>query len=231
MLALIAGLVETSRRHAAPLVAALLLLSVIGGYFVARNISLDTNIDKLINPNLPWRQQERKLNQAFPQNADLLAVVIDARTVDEAQDASAALAARLAEQKTLFKSVRQPDGGRFFEQNGLLFLSQADVQIFADQIVAAQPLIGTLAADPSLRGVFDALDLAAQGAVRESDPPPQLEAAFNTAAAATEAALEGRLRNPSSTTASSNPEQAPPAPSMTPRSRSGSRRTAASACA
>src|SRR5580658_9941373 len=192
MLALIAGLVETSRRHAAPLVAALLLLSVIGGYFVARNISLDTNIDKLINPNLPWRQQERKLNQAFPQNADLLAVVIDARTVDEAQDASAALAARLAEQKTLFKSVRQPDGGRFFEQNGLLFLSQADVQTFADQIVTAQPLIGTLAADPSLRGVFDALDLAAQGAVRESDPPPQLEAAFNTAAAATEAALEGR---------------------------------------
>jgi hopanoid biosynthesis associated RND transporter like protein HpnN len=192
MLALIAGLVETSRRFAAPLTAALLLLAIAGGYYVTQNISIDTNIDKLINPNLPWRQQERKLDEAFPQNADLLAVVIDARTIDEAQDASAALAARLSQEKTLFKSVRQPDGGRFFEQNGLLFLSKEDVQTFADQIITAQPLIGTLAADPSLRGVFDSLDLAAQGVVHETDPPPELDAAFNTVAAATEAALKGR---------------------------------------
>jgi uncharacterized protein len=192
MLAFITGLVETSRRHAAALTAVLLLLAVAGGYYAAQNISIDTNVDKLINPNLPWREQERKLDQAFPQNADLLAVVIDARTVDEAQDASAALAERLAAEKTLFKSVRRPDGGRFFEQNGLLFLSVADVQSFADQIIAAQPLIGTLAADPSLRGVFDALDLAAQGAVHGTSPAPELDAAFTTVAAATTAALEGR---------------------------------------
>jgi hopanoid biosynthesis associated RND transporter like protein HpnN len=192
MLAFIRGLVETSRRHAAPLTTALLLLAVGGGYYAAQHIRVDTDIDKLINPNLPWRQQEQRLDEAFPQNADLLAAVIDARTLDEAQDASAALAARLAQEKTLFKSVRQPDGGRFFEQNGLLFLSRADVQSFADQIITAQPLIGTLAADPSLRGVFDALDLAAQGVVHDTDPPPELDAAFNTVAAATAAALKGR---------------------------------------
>jgi uncharacterized protein len=191
---LIAGLVELSRRHAAPLAAAVLLLAVVGGIFVVRHISMDTDVDKLINPNLPWRRQEHRLDQAFPQHANNLAVVIDARTADEAEDASAALAAKLADETAIFKDVRRPDGGRFFKQNGLLFLSKEDVQTFSDQIIAAQPLIATLAVDPSLRGVFDALDLAAQGAVREAGDRQALDNAFAAVAAASEAALAGHYQ-------------------------------------
>ncbi|HEX7970503.1 MAG TPA: hypothetical protein VF502_19950, partial [Stellaceae bacterium] len=166
MLALIASLVEMSRRHAAALTAVVLLLTVAGAYYASQNISIDTDINKLINPNLPWRQQERKLEKVFPQNVDLLAILVEAETPDQAEDATTALAAKLSADEALFRRVRRPDGGRFFKQNGLLFLSTQDVQRFADQIIAAQPLIGTLAADPSLRGVFDAIDLVAQGVAR-----------------------------------------------------------------
>ncbi|HEX6842134.1 MAG TPA: hopanoid biosynthesis-associated RND transporter HpnN, partial [Stellaceae bacterium] len=161
MLAAIARLVEMSRLQAAVFTAIVLVLAVVGARFTIAHISIDTDVGKLINPNLPWRLQEQKLDQAFPQNVDRLAVVVEARTPDETEDAAAALAARLAGESDLFKSVRRPDGGDFFKQNGLLFLSKQNVQDFADQIISAQPLIGTLAADPSLRGVFDALDLAA----------------------------------------------------------------------
>ena len=58
------------------------------------------------------------------------------------------------------------DLGEFFgHQKGYSrregILSRAEVQKFADNMISAQPMLGTLAADPSPRGVFDALDLFA----------------------------------------------------------------------
>src|SRR5690348_10996419 len=192
MPALIIRLVDASRRHALIVTAVLLALAVVGGFYSAAHISIDTDINKLINPNLPWRQLEKEFEQAFPQNVDLLAIVIDAKTPDQAADATAALAEKLASEKTVFRTVRRPDGGRFFQQNGLLFLSQPDVQDFSDQIIQAQPLIGTLAADPSLRGVFTALDLAAQGVTQGALDAKDLDAPLNAVAEATEASLAGR---------------------------------------
>jgi hopanoid biosynthesis associated RND transporter like protein HpnN len=192
VLGLIVNLVEWSRRHGAAMSAAMLLLAIWGGIYTADNIRIDTDIDKLINPNLPWRQQEKALEDAFPQNVDQLAVVIDAKTPDEAEDATAALTDKLAGETAIFKSVRRPDGGKFFRQNGLLFLPTQDVQDFADQLISAQPLIGTLAADPSLRGVFEALDLAAQGVINNAIEPKDLDIPLSTVAAATEASAAGR---------------------------------------
>jgi uncharacterized protein len=192
MLARIARLVEMSRLQAAVFTAIVLLLAVAGALFAMARLTIDTDVSKLINPNLPWRLQEHRLEQAFPQNVDLLAVLVEAATPDETEDATEALAARLSGEKDLFKSVRRPDGGNFFKQNGLLFLSKQNVQDFADQIIAAQPLIGTLAADPSLRGVFDALDLAAQGIARGASDAKQADAAFAAVDEASAAALAGR---------------------------------------
>ena len=64
---LIVRLVEVSRRNGALMTTVILILAIIGGVFTARHISIDTDIDKLINPNLPWRQQEKALEDAFPQ--------------------------------------------------------------------------------------------------------------------------------------------------------------------
>jgi uncharacterized protein len=194
MLAAIARLVEMSRLQAAVFTAIVLALAAAGAMFTISRISIDTDVGKLINPNLPWRLQQQKLEKAFPQNVDLLAVLVEARTPDEAEDAASALAARLASETDLFKSVRRPDGGNFFKQNGLLFLSKQNVQDFADQIIAAQPLIGTLAADPSLRGVFDALDLAAQGAAQGGIDAKGIDTAFTAVDQAAKAALAGEHR-------------------------------------
>src|SRR5690348_6972695 len=194
MLAAIARLVEMSRLQAAVFTAIVLVLAVVGARFTIANISIDTDVGMLINPNLPWRLQEQKLDRAFPQNVDRLAVVVEAPTPDETEDAAAALAARLAGETDLFKSVRRPDGGDFFKQNGLLFLSKQNVQDFADQIISAQPLIGTLAADPSLRGVFDALDLAAQGAAQGGIDTAGVDTAFTAVDEAAKAALAGKRR-------------------------------------
>jgi hopanoid biosynthesis associated RND transporter like protein HpnN len=191
MLGLIARLVERSRRQAVMVTAVLLLGAFLGGGYAARHISIDTDLDKLINPDLPWRKQERALDAAFPQNIDILLVVIDGKTADQAEDAAAALTDRL-KGDPLFTGVRRPEGGTFFQQNGMLLLPKKEVQDFADQIVQAQPFIGTLAADPSLRGVFDSLDLLAQGIIHGEIEPKDVDAPLATVADAAEAALAGR---------------------------------------
>ena len=188
----ITRIVEICRRHAAAVVAVTILLAILGGVYTMRNISIDTDINKLINPNLPWRQQEKKLEDAFPQNVDQLVVVVDAKTPDAAEDATAVLADRLAAEKDVFNTVRRPESGKFFRQNGLLYLDKSSVQDFSDQIIAAQPLIGTLAADPSLRGVFEALGLAAQGIAAGAIEPKEFDPSLTTIAQASEAALGGR---------------------------------------
>jgi uncharacterized protein len=192
MQGLIAGLVEFSRRHAAAVTIAMLLLSLLGGWYGAGHISIDTDIDKLINPDLPWRQQEQALDDAFPQNIDQLVIVIDAKTADQAADATEALYNRLGPETDLFRAVWRPDGGKFFQKNGLLFLSTKEVQAFADQLISAQPLIGTLAADPSLRGVFTALDLAAQGVIHGDIKPAEIDGTLDEVARASAAALDGK---------------------------------------
>jgi uncharacterized protein len=187
----IAAIVEASRRHAAAVTLAALLLALLAGIYTARHIAIDTDVDRLISSSVPWRQREAEMDRAFPQNVDLLAVVIDADTAERAADGTDALARRLAAMPALFKTVREPEGGAYFRREGLLFLPTDDVQKFSDQIIAAQPLIGTLAADPSLRGVFAAIDLLAQGAAHGDIGAATLAAPLAAVSSAVEGALEG----------------------------------------
>ena len=59
--------------------------------------------------------------------------------------------------------MEQLDSGDFFERNGLLFESPADVRKSAEGLTKAQPFIAALAGDPSLRGVMTALSFAIRG--------------------------------------------------------------------
>jgi hypothetical protein len=188
----VAGLVEFSRRHAAPLASAIALLAVLAAISTARRISIDTDEEKLISPNLPWRKTAAELDREFPQNRDLLAIVVDAPEPDQASDAASELAARLRALPDIFRDVRQPDASPFFRRNGLLFLPRDQVQKFADDMFSEQPLIGTLAADPNLRGVFDALDLMAQGALHGDIGSAAIDAPINAVARAVGAARAGK---------------------------------------
>ncbi len=192
MIDVVVRVVEFSRRRAGVVVTLVAALVVAAAIFGGRRLAIDTDLDKLIASDLPWRKTAAALDRDFPQNTDLLAVVIDGATPDQAADAADALAARLRARPGLFRSVREPGGEMFFRRNGLLFLATDQVQKFADDMIAAQPLIGTLAADPNLRGVFDALDLLAQGGLRGETNAATLDPPINAVADAVDAAAAGR---------------------------------------
>ncbi len=137
------------------------LLMLSAGAFAAANFSINTDVEGLISQNLPWHQRQLEMSKAFPQNG--ISVVVKAPTSENAELATNALAQRLATDKSLFPLVGQPDSGDFFERNGLLFGSPAEVRKNAEGLTNAEPLIASLADDPSLRGVMKTLSLAAEG--------------------------------------------------------------------
>ncbi len=155
--------VDFCTRHAWLTVLVVVLLTVISGAYVARHFAIDTDVSKLISAELPWRQRELAYHAAFPQRDGTFLVVIDAPTPELAQDAQARLAQRLSGQHALFNAVREPGGGAFFQQNGLLFQSTEEVAKTTSQLTTARPLFRTLAADPSFRGVMDGLAMGIGG--------------------------------------------------------------------
>jgi uncharacterized protein len=189
---IIRRVVEFSRRRAIAVALLALALATAAGFYVAHHARIDSDTGKLVDPTLPWQRASAELDRAFPQNNDLLLAVVDGTTPDAAGDAAATLAHALAQRTDLFRYVRQPEANPYFRKYGLLLLSTAEVQDFADHIISAQPFLGTLAADPSVRGVLDATDLLAQGALRGEVDSARIDPALNELAKAAEAAAAGR---------------------------------------
>jgi uncharacterized protein len=150
-------------RYAKATIAVAALLGVLSGIYAAKHFAINTDINTLISPDLPWRQREIAFERAFPQHLHSILVVVDAPTPELTSQATTALADRLAQNKDVFKSIAQPGGGEFFRRNGLLFLPVEETEKVAGQLTQAEPLIAQLATDPSLRGLIEVLQMGLTG--------------------------------------------------------------------
>jgi hopanoid biosynthesis associated RND transporter like protein HpnN len=177
-----------------PLVTLLIALVLAGGalVFTASHFNMTSDTTKLISDKVAWRQREIALSEAFPQGGDTTVIVVDGATPELAEAAAAALAARLELRKDLFLSVRRPDGGAFFAREGLLYLSTPEVEATTEQLVAAQPFLGTMAADPSLRGVMTAVSTLAQGVSEGQTSLASADKPITSLGAALEAVAAGK---------------------------------------
>ncbi len=142
-----------------------IVLAIGAGFYTARNFEINTDINKLISPDLDWRQRDNAFEKAFDQERLILAVV-EAPTAEFAGAAGALLTEKLASDHKNFEGVQQLGGGAFFERNGLLFLPTAEVQQVTGQFGEAAPLVEIMAGDPSLRGLTGALESALVGLKR-----------------------------------------------------------------
>jgi uncharacterized protein len=189
--ALAEAIVDACSRHARAVVAAGLALTILFGWFMATHFGLATDTERLIDPSAPWRKGEVELAHLFPQNDALLVIVVDGETPELADGAAAKLAARLLTRGDLFTSVRRPDAADFFRRNGLLFLEQPELERLTDQLAKAQPLIGALAADPSVNGLFGAFNLALDGVGRGEIEAAALDPSFAAMADSLATAAKG----------------------------------------
>jgi hopanoid biosynthesis associated RND transporter like protein HpnN len=190
--AAITRLVQLSSRYAWPTILSFLLLAVVSATYFTRHFAIITDSKELLSSSLPWRQQERMLHNAFPQRIDQIIAVIDAGTPEAADDAADALVNGLASRSDVIRSVSRPDGGEFFERDGILLLSLDEVQHSTADLISAQPFLGTLAADPTLRGTFRTLSQSLEGVRLGKAKLEDLEPAFAALADALELLAKGK---------------------------------------
>ena len=189
---LITRVVEFSHRFAVAIIVLALLISVGLGWYVSEHIEMNTDINQLIAEDLEWRIKEKQIQKGFPQKSDLLVVVIDGETADAADYAADVLLAKLRTMPQLFSEVQRPDRIPFFVKNGLLLLSKDESSDMLNQMIQAQPVLGVLANDPSLRGFFGMVDLMLEGVARGETDFKQLDAPLNSLAATLDANLAGQ---------------------------------------
>jgi uncharacterized protein len=191
------ALAEVSVRRPALTLLLSALLGLAACWVLATRFSLDTDAIRMFPPDLPWRQAERAIDTAFPQRENVIAVVIDGATPDLAERAAAALTEELrrAPPGGAVRSVERPDGDELFRRSALLYPKLDEVRSATERIIAAQPMLGTLAADPSLRGVARALELTGEGMERgeANADTDQLAFAMGRLAEAAEGAAAGRV--------------------------------------
>ena len=143
-------------------ILALVQVAVVTAYTV-RHFAMSTNTYVLLSPKLPWRMRETEFYAVFPQAGPPIVVVVDGQTPELTDAATSALMESLRKEHLLFRTLYQPGAGPFWARNGLLYASTKDVQATMARLIQVEPFLGPLAADPSLRGVLDALSLTLKG--------------------------------------------------------------------
>ena len=149
-------------RYAWWVIAGAIVLTILCSWYAATHFLLTTDINQLISTNSVWRQRELAFEKAFPQYQTIIAV-IDAPTAELADEATAALVGRLSQQKDLFRSIEEPQGGSFFAQHGLLFEPAEQLAPQMKMLTQAERLLQNLASDPSLGGVIRGLQFGLIG--------------------------------------------------------------------
>jgi hopanoid biosynthesis associated RND transporter like protein HpnN len=163
------GLVGFCGRRRFGVLGLAVVLVMLSLYAASHLLGVTTDTSKMFSDRLEWKRTSQALAKLFPQNDGLLVAVIDARIPEEAEATAAGLAAVLRADTADFQSVTQPDTSPYLQRNAFLLLDKAQLQDLLERTTDAQPFLGQLVADPSLRGLFSALSLVAEGAQRGMD--------------------------------------------------------------
>jgi hopanoid biosynthesis associated RND transporter like protein HpnN len=185
---------SVDRIAARPLpVVALSILGAAAALVVTlQHLRIDTSTTEMIAPEVPFRRNQAAFQRAFPDFPDTIVAVIEGPVPERVEQAAHALADQLRASEH-FTAVDYPPGHAFFARNGLLYLPVDELAALTDRLAAAQPLLGALAADPSLRGLADFLALAFAYQTAGNEPTSELDGVLDAMARVVEAQLAGQF--------------------------------------
>jgi hypothetical protein len=145
-----AVLVDTSRAWPRLVLTLCALLTAGSSYLAATILEVDTDSDRLLSSDLPVRQTNLALADAFPELQHNLVVMVEAADDDDAREAAEALAASLRAQPERYPDVFLPGDDPFYEDFGLYYLERQELDDLAARIGEAGPLLAAMAERPEL---------------------------------------------------------------------------------
>ena len=135
---IVVSIVRTCTCFATLVVVLSLILAIGASYYAAHNFSINTDINKLISPNLDWRKRDNQFEHAFDREKLILAVV-EVPTPEALQRRGQGAGCKTVGRHREFRMVQQLGSGEFFEKNGLLFLPVEEVGKVTGQLKRPRP--------------------------------------------------------------------------------------------
>ncbi len=185
---------EAARRGGWLVVLAFLAAAVGAGYFAATHLRVNTDTSEMLDPDLPFQKNARALRDAFPQIKTDVIIIVQGRTLDETDAYAASLRDRLAAREDAISAVFAPAQDPFFAENGLLYLSEADLESRLTQMTKAAGLIETLVKTPTADTLFANLAENDELADRSDLGKETLQSIYAELADVVDASLRGEKR-------------------------------------
>ncbi len=128
--------------------------------YTIHNLGVNTDTSTLLSQDLPFQKNRLRWEQAFPQDAATIQLVVESPTAEQTAIAANLLAQALNDNTQLFEYVYIPDDNAFLKQQGLLYLETEKLDDLSTTLADAQPFIGHLSQNYHLQGLLDILGTA-----------------------------------------------------------------------
>ena len=146
----------------------LFVTSALAGWIGVNKFMIDSDTSNLIRQDTEWRRDFEAFKAEFPQFTQTSLIVVSGQNPGELNEVTEALVAELRKDMTWFQYVYAPSADPFYQRHGLLFADVERLDQLVTELAEAQPVLTTLAEDPSLRGIFSLIEQA----VTRDEPLP-----------------------------------------------------------
>lgn len=183
---------EMARRGGPILLCLILLATGAAGWYAATHLKVNTDTSTMLDPELDFQERALALREAFPQIKEDIIVIARGESLDETDAYISDLAKIIAKDEEAFAASFSPAIDPFFAENGLLYLSEAELESRLTQLSRASGLIETLIRTPTLGALFTTLAENDALAERSDLGADTLQSIYGEIADTVEAALDGR---------------------------------------
>lgn len=191
---IIGSIVARSVHHRRWVILIWLLIAVGSVALAAGRLGINTDTTDMLSPELPFRKSFTAYRTAFPHGKGALVVVVSGPTSDLTDRAARQLAVELATEKASFRTVFFPQGSAFFRKNGLLYLSEKDLEALSERLAEAQPLLGLFVTEPNMVGLGAALGTVLKNVGASKLPQERLISLLNAVSTSIAALANDRSR-------------------------------------
>ncbi len=183
---------EVSARHAFRTVLYAAVFFALSTWLTINFMTFEADHAEMVKQSEPFWGPQKEAAEKFPQYSRTAVVVVDAATIDIADDASEAFAARLRAEPEMFRSVFLPTEDPFFKRNAFMFLELDELGRVIDRLADAQPALAAVSQDPTLRGFFGIVDTGMTALKEGTDLPPAFAKLMNETAEGVEDFSQGQ---------------------------------------
>ena len=154
-----------------------ILISIVSLYFSIENLKINTSTDSLIDNELQFKQDQKKLKKHFSILSNNILIRIEGEESNKVKFIYEEISRKLKIQKGV-DFFYSPNFDFFFKENFFLLLSDEQKENFVNELYKFQPFLSEINDNPKIKGFNDFIELLIKS--EKLDSIKELETIFQS---------------------------------------------------